>query len=754
MKKLTLLSLLCLCAQTLCAKTFVEWSCSDNLTDSLGKPYYFQRFVVKGNTDFKSLNFNMFARKMRTLDADDKIIEIVPGYYGVESGKYGRGLDSVALEIYTSGHLVNCCYAPDGVHIVDSNNTPQPVEYTRTPILRPGQWTVRSRDLMPYGPEIYDFNESLVTDWTPGPYDVIPSFSNVRLDGGESTIRHLSFVPPINGTPNDGSTIFVRNDSLIISCAPEKQWPVYLHFQTKVMGGRDKGVTLPNATITNTPGLQWRGIMIDVARNFMDGNTIGTVLKLMAANGLNVLHFHLVDDEAWRLEIKGLPELTAVGARRGYPSERNDDFLPQIFGGDGNPNSPHGSANGFYTRAEFIKLLQLANSLGIKVLPEIESPGHARAAIRAMEHRYHKTGDDTLRLIHDGDTSQYTSAQSFHDNVMNPALPGPYNFMQAVIDDIVAMYDEAGVPLPGIHIGGDEVPSGAWNGSEVAVKFMHDNNLKTQGDLHAYFVKRIAQMLAARGIPMHGWQEVALGHGQEYDNAVRPVTGGINCWSTLPSHKNASVTERVIGAGYPTILSNVDHLYFDLAYSSHPEEKGLNWGGYVDEFASFSAYPSQLCPSSDSLPGLLGLNAHVFAETLRTPRQLYTYLLPKIFGLAERAWNPKPTYSAAQYNAILGRKELPLFGAEGMATSVHMRQPGIKVINNMVYMNSPYGTPCQPDDPDADSLLGGVIRYTVDGSEPTATSQIYTSPFPYTENAKIRARLFRNNTESVTTVLN
>lgn len=758
MKKAVIL-LSCLTSLTVPAQTRVTWTSGDNLPDN----HYVQRITVSGDMDFDRLCFNMFARKMTPLNPKDSIIEIVPGYYALTSPRFKNAKEPVTIEIDTRGRLVNCSYAPDGFHTVLADGTTRPAEYSRKTIDEPGRWRYgNGRDDMPYGPEVYDFNESVKTDWKPGPYDIIPSFKNVRLTGGESTIQHLVFAPAPDPSNPEAYRITVSGDSLVVACAPERQWAVYAPFQIKVMGGKDRGAVLPNAVIDDCPDLPWRGLMIDIARNYQSPKTLRQILRLMCANRLNRLHFHFADDEAWRLEIPGLPELTDIGSRRGYTTDESE-HLVQIFAGDGDPDNAAGSANGHFTRQDFIDLIKEANVLGIEVIPEIETPGHARAAIRAMEAR-HRRGDDTYRLIEDGDTSRYTSAQSFHDNIMNPALEGPYRFMDKVTDEIIAMYREAGVPLSAIHIGGDEVPRGAWNGAPSVQKFMKDNSLQTQQQVHAAWVRRIVDMLASKGVRTSGWQEIALGHDDAFNEAVRPNVYSVNCWSTLGSHNNLGVTDRSVLAGYPTVLSNVDHLYFDLSYSAHPEEPGLNWGGHTDEYTAFRAYRSKLCPASDTIlqmvekgltpttregtaipvvPGakgnVIGLNAHVFAETLRSPRQLQTYLLPKISGLAERAWNNDSTYDEAQFTRIIGDSELPFYASNGF--SVHMRQPGIKICEDgLVHMNSPYE--------------GGTIHYTTDGSEPTPSSAVYEKPFAAPTHAKvIKAILIRNSAASVTTYL-
>ena len=282
------------------------------------------------------------------------------------------------------------------------------------------------------------------------------------------------------------------------------------------------------------------------------------------------------DDEGWRVEIPALPELTAVGARRGYTTTDDVDFLKGIYSGDGNPDALDTPANGYYTVDEYVELLRYADSLGVAVVPEFDSPGHSRAAIRAMEHRYRTTGDASLRLIQDGDTSRYTSAQAFHDNILNPALEGPYKFWGIVFDGLADIYAKAGVPMPVVHIGGDEVPRHAWDGSEAARSLMAEKGLTEQRQLHALFVERVAEEAAKPGIKVAGWQEIALGHSKDYNDAVRPVIAAVNCW-TNAGNKGVEIAS----AGYPLVLSNVDYLYFDQTPTSHPEEPGLVWGAIV-----------------------------------------------------------------------------------------------------------------------------------------------------------------------------
>ncbi len=726
-------------------ETHVLWKSLGDQTDSAGR-HYVQHIVVTGNTDMKGLAFNQFARKMKLLNPQDTLHEIVPGYYLITSPRLTAGADSVVFDIDTRGYLVNCSYAPDGFHRVMHDNTSAPVDQLRERMVDNGTHLAFTMAANPTAQQLYDRNAELATDWEPGVYNILPSFNSVQLlDAATVTdpevVYEIDAKYAVVGQPLHAS-ITVRDGNAVVKAADHKAAKAAARvFEAKVLRP-NKGVALPAAELVFSPDFEWRGLMIDIARNFQTPETLIDILNLMADNGLNKLHFHPVDDEAWRIELPSLPELTQVGGRRGWAADESE-HLYQIFTGDGNPDNLEGTSNGYYTREEFIKVLRAADELGIDVVTEIESPGHARAAIRAMEART-KAGDPSYRLIQDNDTSRYTSAQSFHDNVMNPALESTYKFMETVFDDLIGIYKEAGVPLTGIHIGGDEVPRGAWNGSDVAQAFMAENGLDSERELHAYFVRRVARLLADRKVPMHGWQEIALDHGPGYDSEIAPLVGGVNSWSTIVKKGETPVPIKSVMGGYPTILSNVDHFYFDLSYTGHPEEPGLSWGGHVNEFTAFDGYAERLCPAPADAPGkVIGINAQVFAETMRSPDQLLMYLTPKIFGLAERAAHADSTYTVAQFNTIIGSKELPALEKRYKANGrgiVHINQPGITIADDMVMMNAPY--------------TDGIIRYTTDGTEPDEDSAIYTGPFPAAGIKALRARYYRNAAHSQTTSLN
>jgi len=220
-----------------------------------------------------------------------------------------------------------------------------------------------------------------------------------------------------------------------------------------------KELELPLVFIADKPAFGYRGFMLDIGRNFIEPEDIKKLIRVMAFYKLNKLHLHMTDDEGWRLEIPSLPELTEVGAHRGHTLDGRDHLTPAYGSGpDTNPEGNHGS--GYLSRETFIELLQFADAHHVEVIPEINFPGHARAAIYAMESRYDRLMKEgrqeeaeMYRLIDPNDASIYNSAQNFNDNVICVCTEGPYRLFETVVDEVLAMYKEAGLNLKVLHTG-------------------------------------------------------------------------------------------------------------------------------------------------------------------------------------------------------------------------------------------------------------------------------------------------------------
>lgn len=421
-------------------------------------------------------------------------------------------------------------------------------------------------------------------------------------------------------------------------------------------------------------------------------------------------------------------------------------------------------------------ILKYAKERHIRIIPEIDIPGHSRAAIKAMNARYRKYIDtdqskaEEYLLIDFADTSQYLSAQNFTDNVINVAMLSTYRFLEKVIDEIGRMYQDAGVELPAFHVGGDEVPEGIWEGSSVCRTFMKEHGLTKIRDLKDYFLEQILEMLDKRNIQAVGWQDIVMKPDNIVNEHFRNSKVLNYCWNTIPEQGGDEVPYKLANAGYPIILCNVGNFYLDMAYRYHVEEPGLRWGGYVDEYVTFDMLPFDTYKSlrrnlkgesvdvktvsngkqpltKEGYKNIKGLSGQIWAETIRSFEQIEYYLFPKVFGLAERAWNAQPSWALSpdskvyvdakrKYNAGIVTYELPRLAKRGI--NFRVSPPGIIVKDGLLFVNT--------TNPNA------VIRYTTDGSEPTESSVEWQTPI--TCNVPlIKAKAFYLGKESVTTVL-
>lgn len=531
------------------------------------------------------------------------------------------------------------------------------------------------------------------------------------------------------------------------------------------------GLVLPALTVVDAPRFGYRGLMLDVARNFQPKASVLRTLDLMARYKLNALHFHLTEDEGWRVEIAGLPELTAVGARRGHTLD-SSRFLPPAWGSGPDVNGRWGS--GFYSRAEYVEILRYAAARHIEVIPELEMPGHARAAIKSMQARYRarlQAGDaDGARefLLSDPeDASQYTSAQLYHDNVMNPALGSTYAFVEHVVGALVELHREAGVPLRNLHMGGDEVPSGVWERSPAVRSYLDSHRLEGVDDMWFVFYARVERILKAHGIRLSGWEEIGVRKTRrDGQPTLIPNPGFADrgwrtyVWNNVPGWGAEDLAYRLANGGYQVVLCPVTHLYFDLAWNPNPEEPGFDWGGYVDlrkpfQFVPFDYYRNlrvdragrPLDPAvfvgRDRLTdygkaNIVGIQGNLFSETLGAEGRLELKLVPKLFGLAERAWAPEPDWSverdAGKAEALyreawsrfvnrLGKRELPRLDREGVRYRIPT--PGLKAEGGRVYCSL--------------ELPGLTLRYTTDGSEPTPRSPEVRGPIPFRGSVRVAA---------------
>lgn len=415
------------------------------------------------------------------------------------------------------------------------------------------------------------------------------------------------------------------------------------------------GAQVRRMTIEDAPRLPFRGLHIDVARNFHSKAFVLETLEQMAAYKLNRLHLHLGDDEAWRLEIDGLPELTQVGAYRCHDPAEETCLLPQLGAGP-ERDTP---VNGYFTKADYIDILKAAQARGIEVIPSFDMPGHSRAAIKSMEVRYRRlraagdaNGAAQFRLVEPEDTTAYRSVQHYNDNTLNVCLPATYAFIDKVIDETMKLHQAAGVPLKRYHIGADET-AGAWTQSPACQAFMAQKGLKAS-QLTPYFIERVSAYLAEKGIETAGWSD-GMGHT---DAARMPKIVQSNIWSSTLGTAATEAHDQA-NRGWEVVLSVPDITYFDMPPAPDPDEIAYDWASRdTDIYKIFSFQPENL-PANASLMtdirgqgttvadktpyaperGLTGLQGQLWSEVVRTDDAAEYRLFPRLLPLAERAWH-------------------------------------------------------------------------------------------------------------------
>lgn len=510
---------------------------------------------------------------------------------------------------------------------------------------------------------------------------------------------------------------------------------------------RQLGPNPPAQTITDAPRFAYRGLLIDVARNFRSKAELFGVLEAMARFKLNTLHLHFADDEGWRLEIRGLPELTEIGARRGHTVDEADR-LPPAYGSGPHLGNPNGT--GFYSERDYIEILKFARARHIEVIPEVEMPGHARAAVRAMarrEARLTKSGGanaSAYRLRDPSDPSVYRSAQLYSDNVIDPGLQSTYAFVDKVTAEIARMHRLARAPLRILHVGADELAPGAWEKSPAAQSEMARLKLGGTADLWDHFYDRIAAIAHSHGAHLAGWEELGvrkMAVRGRYNPGPNPHFHGrgflLYAWNNLPGSEDLAY--RLANSGYPVVLAPATHLYFDMAHSRDALEPGHNWAAYTDLFDVFSFDPFDITRASRShtlqtltprgRSNIAGLEGTLFSETITSLERLSYMMAPRLIALAERAWAPAPSWALtsdaaaaqaaktadwARFSHLVGRKGLPELDRDLPDLTYRIPPPGLVAHDGVVEANHAYP--------------GFTLRYTTDGTPPTSSSPKVIGP--------------------------
>nr|KAG5707256.1 hypothetical protein BaRGS_000030 [Batillaria attramentaria] len=575
-----------------------------------------------------------------------------------------------------------------------------------------------------------------------------PSTDVIILTTGEIAIDN----PHVLNQSDDAYSLTVDDVTNTIRIIGRGASGVFYGLQSLLSLLRSDGA-VPAVDIYDAPRFEFRGLFLDISRNFRTPAEIEKLVDAMAVYKLNKLHLHLADDEGWRIEISGLPELTQIGSHRCHDPEENECLLPQLGSGPFSNNS----GSGFLSVTDYQSILTKAVSRHVEVIPEIDSPGHSRAAIKAMELRYRNyTNQSNLqeaeryRLIEEGDPSVYTTPQFFNDNAINVCIESTYRFITKVVSEIRKLHETI-QPLREFHYGGDEVGRGAWVNSTNCQQ-LQERDVIANTSLKQYFFMRVANITHAQGLALGAWEDGLMVQGNTPFNRSLAENEDVfaNVWDNVWEWGPAARTHNLANMGYKVIMSHGTSMYFDHPYEPHPEERGYYWATrFTDTQKTFGFMPmayyenieerrsgepltreevcgmnDENCPPLEKAGNIVGMQGQLWSETIRTRDHMESQYFPRVLGLAERAWHyadwetdmnvttrtldkMADWYSFAR---AVGYRELPRL--DEMGINYRIPPPGAKVEKRRLFVSP--GFPGLTVEYSRDN---GVTWFVADGTE-------------------------------------
>jgi len=448
---------------------------------------------------------------------------------------------------------------------------------------------------------------------------------------------------------------------------------------------------VPGVHIVDAPRFEWRGLMLDSSRHFQSVNEIEHLLDQMAMHKLNTFHWHLTDDQGWRLQILQYPRLTDVGSCRAAVGP--DMALT------GSADKPY---CGFYTQDEARQIVAYAAERHITVVPEIEMPGHAQAAVAS----YPKLGAGGRKLAVSTDWGVNTVLFNTDD--------ATFTFMQNVLDEVMAIF-----PSTYIHVGGDEAAKDEWEHSKAVQAKMKSLGIDDEEKMQGWFVARIGTYLEQHDRRLIGWDEI--------------LDGKVPASATVMSWRGTAGAIKAANAGHDVVMAPSPTLYLDRLQSTLPDEPaGRPSGQTLRTVYDFDPVPSDIAP--DKARHVLGEQVTVFTEYLPNWYRTQHAIFPRIAAVAERTWSPK-----ADWNSFVTRLPVQLS---------RYRAAGIVPADGAFAVDIAAKANAAANDGATVTLSNqagyGTLRYTTDGSAPTSQSTAYAGPFDVSLPATINANTFSN----------
>ncbi len=444
---------------------------------------------------------------------------------------------------------------------------------------------------------------------------------------------------------------------------------------------------VPCVHIEDYPRFAWRGLMLDSARHFQSPEYIKRLLDEMALHKLDVFHWHLTDDQGWRIEIKKYPELTRIGAWR-IPASVAGTPTPLRYGG-------------FYTQEQIRDIVRYAAQRYITIVPEIEMPGHAQAAIAA----YPELGVTGKRPPVSPDWGVHTYLYNVDDST--------FTFLESVLTEVMDLF-----PGPYIHVGGDEAAKDQWQASPHVQQRMRELGIKDEDALQSWFIARIEKFLDAHGRRLIGWDEI--------------LQGGLPRRATVMSWQGTQGGIEAAHQGHDVVMAPSPLMYFDHVQSTrHDEPPGRPDVVSLADVYAYEPVPSTLDPAASR--HILGAQANLWTEYMGSPQRVEHAAFPRVAALAEVLWSPQ---KSRNWQDFLTR--LP-------AQFDRYRELGVD------FADSAFATDIEAEHVAGDNQASvslsdqvhyGVVHYSLDDSDPTRQSPIYRSPLPLALPAHVGANVF------------
>ncbi len=450
--------------------------------------------------------------------------------------------------------------------------------------------------------------------------------------------------------------------------------------------------SIPCGIIEDAPRYTYRGMHLDVARHFSSIEFVKSFIDLLAFHKLNYFHWHLTDDQGWRIEIKKYPKLQEIAAFRKETLIGHYNDTPQRYDGK--------RYGGFYTQKEIKEVIAYAQERQITIIPEIEMPGHAQAVLTA----YPQFGchDEPLEVM---------TKWGVSENLFCPTEE-TFSFLEDILVEVIELF-----PGEYIHVGGDECPKVQWEKSAFCQQLMKKEGLKDEMELQSYFIRRVEKMISSRGKRMIGWDEI--------------MEGGIAPGATIMSWQGMTGGIEAAKEGHDVVMSPTSHTYFDYYQSGHPDEPTAI-GGFVplEKVYSFEPTPPEL--NETEAKHILGGQANIWTEYMPRPDIIEYMILPRMSALAETVWSMPENRNYEDFVNRLTTHLVRLQNA-GKRVALHIYDPQSSIASGT-------GKGVQM------KLSAGAkkveIRYTTDGTKPNINSPKYEEPLEIKASQIVQAGAF------------